>query len=98
MKEQAYNKDKVQEQDARTQRQENLKDLASGEIVSLKILSQTRNLNGYDTRKDQMVEEPIEYEDRRDPHGAGRGLQFHQEHQMGNAEKMRMKPSSLVSY
>ncbi|GJV09029.1 retrovirus-related pol polyprotein from transposon TNT 1-94 [Tanacetum coccineum] len=36
--------DKVQDQDARTQRQDNLKDLASREIVSLKILSQTWNL------------------------------------------------------
>ncbi|GKE21308.1 hypothetical protein Tco_1432820, partial [Tanacetum coccineum] len=44
MKEQAYNKDKVQEQDSRTQRQDNLKDLASGDIVSLKILSRTWNL------------------------------------------------------
>ncbi|GJV28070.1 retrovirus-related pol polyprotein from transposon TNT 1-94 [Tanacetum coccineum] len=44
IKEQAYNKDKVQEQDSRTQRQDNLKDLASGEIVSLKILSRTWNL------------------------------------------------------
>ncbi|GJX38993.1 hypothetical protein Tco_0252296 [Tanacetum coccineum] len=47
MKEQAYNKDKDQDQDSRTQRQRNLhkpkearfKDLASGEIVSLKLLS-----------------------------------------------------------
>ncbi|GJY22509.1 hypothetical protein Tco_0396167 [Tanacetum coccineum] len=38
MKEQAYNKDKVQEQDSRTQRQDNIKDLASGEIVSLKSI------------------------------------------------------------
>ncbi|GJY06320.1 tubulin alpha chain-like protein [Tanacetum coccineum] len=35
MKEQACNKDNVQEQDSRTQRQDNLKDLASGKIVSL---------------------------------------------------------------
>ncbi|GJY43213.1 hypothetical protein Tco_0431426 [Tanacetum coccineum] len=35
MKEQAYNKDNVQEQDSRTQRQDNLKDLALGKIVSL---------------------------------------------------------------
>ncbi|GJS85817.1 hypothetical protein Tco_0752358 [Tanacetum coccineum] len=48
MKEQAYNQDKDQDQDSRTQRQSNLhkskearfKDLASREIVSLKILSQ----------------------------------------------------------
>ncbi|GJR24370.1 hypothetical protein Tco_0972897 [Tanacetum coccineum] len=47
MKEQAYNKDKDQDKDSRTQQQSNLhkskeerfKDLASGEIVSLKILS-----------------------------------------------------------
>ncbi|GJY99041.1 hypothetical protein Tco_0516471 [Tanacetum coccineum] len=43
MKEQAYNKDKDQDQDSRTQRQDNLKDLTSGEIVRLKILSRTRN-------------------------------------------------------
>ncbi|GKC37793.1 hypothetical protein Tco_1050177 [Tanacetum coccineum] len=42
MKEQAYNKDK--DQDSRTQRQDNLKELASGEIVSLKILSRTWKL------------------------------------------------------
>ncbi|GKB40796.1 reverse transcriptase domain-containing protein [Tanacetum coccineum] len=55
MKEQAYNKDKDQEQDSRTQRQSNLhkskearfKDLASGEIVSLKIL---RARHGYHSR------------------------------------------------
>ncbi|GJU24801.1 retrovirus-related pol polyprotein from transposon TNT 1-94 [Tanacetum coccineum] len=49
MKEQAYNKDKHQDQDSRTKRQSNLKkpkvegfkDLSSGEIVSLKILSRT---------------------------------------------------------
>ncbi|GJY14598.1 hypothetical protein Tco_0385020 [Tanacetum coccineum] len=62
MKEQAYNKDKDQEQDSRTQCQSNLKKFktifydfehgssesirnqASGEIVSLKISSQTRKL------------------------------------------------------
>ncbi|GJZ97564.1 aspartic peptidase, partial [Tanacetum coccineum] len=52
MKEQAYNKDKDQVQDSRNQCQSNLKnpkvegfkDLASEEIVSLKILSQTRKL------------------------------------------------------
>ncbi|GJV92793.1 reverse transcriptase domain-containing protein [Tanacetum coccineum] len=47
MKEQAYNKDKVQEQDSRTQRQDNLKDLASrdihGEVIywHLQLLSAT---------------------------------------------------------
>ncbi|GKA88842.1 hypothetical protein Tco_0810654 [Tanacetum coccineum] len=55
MKEQAYNenKDQYQDQDSRSQRQCNLKesndkefkDLASEEIVSLKILSQIRNLD-----------------------------------------------------
>ncbi|GJT41700.1 hypothetical protein Tco_0941565 [Tanacetum coccineum] len=52
MKEQAYNKDKDQVQDSRNQCQSNLKnpkvegfkDLASEEIVSLKILSQARKL------------------------------------------------------
>ncbi|GJY07144.1 hypothetical protein Tco_0374198 [Tanacetum coccineum] len=53
MKEQVYNKDKDQFQDSRNQCQSNLKkpkvegfkDLASGEIVSLKILSQTWKLD-----------------------------------------------------
>ncbi|GKD71200.1 hypothetical protein Tco_1325290 [Tanacetum coccineum] len=52
MKQQAYNKDQDQDKDSRTQRQSNLhkskeagfKDLASEEIVSLKILSRTWNL------------------------------------------------------
>ncbi|GKA68047.1 hypothetical protein Tco_0767964 [Tanacetum coccineum] len=44
MKEQAYNEDKDQDKDSRTQRQDNLKDLASRDIVSLKILSRTWNL------------------------------------------------------
>ncbi|GJV87274.1 hypothetical protein Tco_1531212 [Tanacetum coccineum] len=38
MKEQAYNTDKVQEQDSRTQRKDNLKDLALWEINQIKKL------------------------------------------------------------
>ncbi|GJX93840.1 hypothetical protein Tco_0348426 [Tanacetum coccineum] len=63
MKEQAYNKDKDQFQDSRNQCQSNLKkpkvegfkDLASGEIVSLKILSQTRKL-GHSSRKLRKIQ------------------------------------------
>ncbi|GKE19634.1 hypothetical protein Tco_1427211 [Tanacetum coccineum] len=61
MKEQAYNKDKDQDQDSRTKRQSNLKkpkvegfkDLASGEIVSLNLLSRTWKL-GHSVRKTRL--------------------------------------------
>ncbi|GKA34067.1 hypothetical protein Tco_0720496 [Tanacetum coccineum] len=62
MKEQANNNDKDQFQDSRNQCQRNLKkpkvegfkDLDSGEIVSLKILSRTRKL-GHSSRKLQSL-------------------------------------------
>nr|GEV09514.1 hypothetical protein [Tanacetum cinerariifolium] len=101
MKEQAYNNDKDQDQDSRAQQQHNLNDLTSGEIVSLKILSQTWNLSYYlkvfdlklgdvEIEKIRILNSSMEYKER-DEDWSGRppkALEWKERYKMDGRDKI----------